>query len=298
MNEIEILKRVSKILENKGFTKVFINPLLPELGWSFDLFADSKKESIAIEFRKNDKIPDIFIEKIKQIKKFSKKLTIYLMFERKPRSSILTLLETHGIGVMVFQNNQIYHLIPSKDFSKVRPPKKGKPKKKPKEMHQIWVFVSSKQYERDRKNILKERDIICRVVREFNRRWHIPVFAYLVEYDTKDDRKFKLKITKNMKKCHVFICALQDRYGKYIRYEVEKVFELFNDKNLILILKKDLRPDEVEEEQKKLIKIVEKHTAHIPYSSHKDFEDKINRYLMPMIGSLYKKNKSKPPFEA
>ena len=82
-----------------------------------------------------------------------------------------------------------------------------------------------------------------------------------------------------------------------VRYEVEKALELFNDKNLILILKKDLRPDEVEEEQKKLIKIVEKHTAHIPYSSQKDFEDKINRYLMPMIGSLYKKNKSKPPFE-
>ena len=140
MNEIEILKKVSKILENKVYTKVSINPLLPKLGWSFDLFGESKKESIAIEFRKNDKIPDIFIEKIKQIKNYSKKLTIYLMFERKPRGSVLSLLETHGIGVMVFQNNQIYHLTPSKDFSKIQPPKKRKPKKKPKEMHKIHTI--------------------------------------------------------------------------------------------------------------------------------------------------------------
>lgn len=299
MNESKICDKLSSIYTKRGFTSIQIDPIIPELGWSFDFFAESENETVAIEIRKNDKIPDVFIERIEKIKKHSKKLSIYVLFDKQPRSSVLSLLERQKIGVILFQKNNIYYLIPSKDFSRLPKIKKKKRKieKKPKAMYQIYVFVSSKQYENNGESVLKERKSICKIIKKLNKVHEIPVYAHLVENDPQEDRKFKIKITKNIKKCHIFVCALQDKYSDYVKYEIEKTFKIFPDKKCILIFKKDMKPDIIENKQKQLIKYVEKHTSHLPYSGIRDFEEKLERNLVPIIGFLYKKNGCNSPFD-
>lgn len=292
------LRKMAAILKRKGFEKITFNPIVTSLNWSFDIFAEKKNEAIAVEFRKNDNIPDIFIERINKIKKFSKKLTIYLIFQKKPRNSTISLLKDIGIGIMVFHEKRFYYLSSSRDFSRKKaiPKKKRRIKEKP--MHQIFVYPSSKQYEQDGKSICKERNIICKIIRNFNQTHGIAIHPKLVECDMRNDRKFKLKITKNLKESHIFIGVIREMYSKYVEYEMRKVFSYIDDMNLILILKKNMISDDIDDKEKqtKLIKFVQSKTSHIPYSNLNDFESQVSNKLIKMIDLLYKKNRSKSPF--
>jgi len=299
MEETEILHNIIPHLKRKGYTKVSIRPILPHLKWSFDIFAESSEEALALEYRKNDKIQELFIERIKGIKGYKKRLYIYCIFDKRPRESIIALLKQYGIGVMVFQNSELYDLSTSKNFSKGLLPKKKpkKPTKKEKPMYQIWVYPCSKQYELDGKTICKERTLICRVINRLKRK-QVSIDYLLVEDDLRDDRKFKRKILRNLNKCHIFIGVINERYSPYIRYEIYNSFKSIRDKLRIIILKKNMLVEDIDEKEKqmRLIKYIESITNHIPYTNLREFEEKLEINLWRMIDRLYKQNGSKPPY--
>lgn len=300
MDESVILKELTNLFKRQGFSSIKVQPITPDLKWSFDLFAENKKEAVAIEIRKNDNIPQIFIDRIKAINTYKKKLNIFIVFDKKPRDSSISILKSLGLGVIIFKNNKLYPLFFSKDFSSKKSKKKKvtkkRKKRKTKDMHKITVFVSSKQYEPDKKTTLKERKKICKVIKDIQRRHEIPIFARLVENDIRDNKKFKRKITKNMKECHICICALNESYSEFIEHEFKKALQIIKNKKLILALKKEMKPIEIEPQQSKLIKYVEKHTSHVPYSSLTDFEDQLHSNLLKMIDLLYSKYGCKSPF--
>ncbi|MFH1770121.1 MAG: hypothetical protein ABH828_01040 [archaeon] len=311
MNEKLIITEVSEFLKKQGYPKISISPILKNISWSFDILAENDKEALAIEYRKNDNILDIFIERIKSIKKHPKKLKIYLLFEKVPKSATLNFLKKEEIGIILIKKSKIFYFLNSKDFSKNPPPKKipiKKKEKKFKPMHQIWVYPCSKQFELDGKTICKERNIICKVVRRYKGK-KIPIDYRLPEDDMRNDKKFKKKILENLNESHIFIGSISTRYSKYIKFEIENVFDFIKDKLLILLLKKNMRIDEIEgdeinlrkqkykrTQQLNLILFIETKTNHIPYSSLNEFENKVDDSIMKMIHHLYKKNGSKSPY--
>ena len=115
-----------------------------------------------------------------------------------------------------------------------------------------------------------------------------------MEDDMEDDKKFKKKILRNLKQCHVFIGAINERYSPHIDYEIKNIFRIKKDKLLILILKKNVKIDE--KKQNRLIKYIQTKTNHIPYNNFKEFEEKVEINLWKMTDRLYKLNKSKPPY--
>jgi len=312
MIEREVYEKLSLLLRKEGYVRIEINPLLKSLSWSFDILAEKKSETKLIEVRIGRDVPDILLQRISQITKYPKKLKIFLAFDSAPRNSTLTLLKNKGIGAMFFQKNKVYYLLKSKDFSekpkKVKKPSKKEDKKKFNPMHQIWVYPATIQYELDRKTINKERKIICNLVKKYKKKL-IPIDVHLVEDDRKDDNKFKKKIIRNLKESHIFIGAIETRYSKYVKFEMENVFGIIKDKLLILIMKQDMSLDEIEENElvlkkriykrKKLLELisfVEGKISHTHYASYKEFEEKVDNELIKMIDRLFKKNKSKPPF--
>lgn len=307
MQENKILERLSTFFSKEGFRKIYTAVIVESIGWAFDVVAENKHETIAIEFRKNEQILDIFLNKIDSITRHDKKLFIYVALEKTPRYSIIALLNRYGIGIIIIQRNRIFFLTKSKDFSKkakykikIKKVAKRKPgkkrKKKYKTMHQINVFISSKQYDQNKEKRLKERTKITKIIRNIDRRHSVPISPCLIERVYEDDIQFKRKITKNMKKCHIFICALTEKYGDYVECEVKKALKIFKNKDFILLLKIDRAPSEFDKEQLDLIKYIEKHKNYIAYSGYGEFEDIINDYLLKVIGTLYEKNKSKSPF--
>jgi len=299
--EGEILKNVSENLKKRGFKKILINNSPKSLFWSFDLYAEDKKMAWAIEIRKNDEVNNVFIEKIKRIKKYAKPLLLYVLFLRPPKKKTFSILKSEGVGILVLKEKEIFVVLNSKNFSKKFMKKKVTKKKLKKErkMPQINVFVSSKQYEKQGGKILKERVKICNIINEIKNTHPIPIFPLLVENTFDGGRKFKVKITKNIRKSDIFICALKEDYGEYIEYEIKKAFEHILDKRLILIFVKNVNPENIEKPQLKLIQYVRKtrKIQTLPYSGIPDFDSLVRQYLMKMITHLYKKNKIKSPFE-
>ncbi|MBI2101970.1 hypothetical protein HYT53_05155 [Candidatus Woesearchaeota archaeon] len=310
MDEKEILKKLSHHLTREGYPHISINPFLKTLGWSFDLYAESKNNAVAIEYRKNDNVPKIFFDRVASIKGQKRILKIYLLFEKTPKASAFKSLKEAGIGIIIFQKQRFYIFLESKDFSK-RPISKSKAKKsikKIKSMPQIWVYPCSKQYESDEKTLCKERDKICKIVRRYQRK-QIPIGYKLVENDKKDDKYFKKQIIRNLRESHIFIAAINERYSEYIDFEISNVFDIIKDKMLILIMKKDMSENDIEEKeldteqrnikrakQIKLIKFAQDKTKTISYSGLREFEEKVDTFLVKMIVRLHEKNKVKSPF--
>lgn len=305
MEEVEAIKRIIPILKDKGYNSISRSPILPALSWSFDLVAESSDKVLALEYRRNDKIPDSFLERMQNIKRYKKRLFIYLIFDKRPRETSISLLNKFGIGVMIFQNNKLYSLSDSKDFSKSSESKtvsrirtnKKKQKKvvKEKTMHQIWVYACSKLYETDDRTPCKERIIIHRVINRF-KKMKVPIECVLVEDDMSYGKKFRKKMLEKLKTCHIFIGAINERYGSNIEYEIKTIFRMKNDNWLILILKKNMKLDELDKRQSRLIDYIEKQTGHIPYNNFKEFEENVQSNLFKMINRLYGLNKSKPPY--
>lgn len=175
-------------------------------------------------------------------------------------------------------------------------------------MPQIIVYPSSKQFETDGKTICKERSIICKLVNRHQRN-EIPIKCALPEQDTRGGKNFKKKILINLRESNIFIAAINTRYSEFIDYEINNVFDIIKDENLIHIRKKNMRDDEIEKEeiniqkrkskrdkQLKLIAFVESRQQHLPYSSLKEFEAEIDKNLLKMIDRLYKQNGVKFPY--
>ena len=312
MQDKELLNKTSEFLKKVGYTHISFSPIIKRLEWSFDIIAENNKEMVAIEYRRNDTILDVFIQRINKIRDYPKKLKIFFLFEKAPRPSTLTLLKKHKIGILLIDNGKVYYLLDSKDFSKKHQKKKEVIKEqkssKVKYMHQIIVYPSSKQYESDGKTICKERDIICKVVRRYQRKG-IPIKCTLVEDDPRGGKNFRKKILINLKETHIFIAAVNIKYSDYVNFEIKKVFDFIPDENLIHILKKNMSNDEIENDevdirkrdykrkkQLELISFVQSKTQHFPYSGLKDFESKVDDALVKMIDLLHKRNGSKSPF--
>ena len=298
MDEALAIEKITEILRNKGFRTISFNEINIPVNWAFDIFAEKKDEVVVFEYRKNDRLLDIFFQRLKDIKKFDKKLSIYLVFERRPKGSVISKLSSLGIGIMLFQKDKIFTLSKSKDFSKKKPKKIiKKPREIPKSMHQIFVYVSSRQYENDGGEICKERGIICNIIHDFYRRHQLPVTARLVEYDRRD-RKINEKIRKNLHESHLFVCALREEFSGYVDYEVKKAFDIIRENELILILKKNMPLNSVDKKQIKLIEYIEnKDNYHLPYSNLTEFEDVVYHNLLQMIEKLYNRARIKSPLK-
>lgn len=307
--EEEVIKKIIPLLESKGFKKVLKNSALPNIRWSFDLLGESEQAIIALEIRRNDKIPDILLERVKSITKYPKKLFIYLVFEKAPSNSVISMLSTYGIGTIVFQNNQLYFLAKSRDFSKKVLLKRVK-KRIPiaKSPPEIWVYACSKQYEKDDKTPCKERERIDKIVREYNRIYDISINVHRIEKEHRGDKEFKIKIIEHFKKSQIFIGIINERYSRYIDYEIRNVFKYLN-KEYILIYKKNMSETDIEkdelnskkkkqkqEKQKELIKYIHK-TDFLSYSKLSDLSDQIKKHLMEKIVALRKCQGFKLPFE-
>lgn len=309
MLERIMIEKLSEFLKKEGFEHILSSPSLESLPWSFDLIAEKESEVKAIEIRKGKIVPEFVIKKISQITEFPKKLKIYLAFDAEPTKSTVRLLKNNSIGLILLQNKKIYNVFDSRDFSKK--PKKKKPKKEEepfRPMHEIWVYPATYQYEKDGKTMNKEREKICRIVEKYQKKG-IPIFVRLVEDDMKDENKFKRKIVRNLNESHIFIGSIGKKFSKYVKFEIEKAFDIIKDKMLILIMKKDMTLDEIEEDeldtiqrnlkrskQLELIDFVQGKTSHPPYSSIDQFEEKVDNFIMKCIDRLFSKNKSKSPF--
>jgi len=309
MEEKEILDGICRTLTKKGYHNISITPKINFIEWSFDIFAEGSDNYLAIEFRKNSSIPEVFFEKLKKIKKTEKKLYIYFAFQQHPDSSLINVLKENGIGVILFQNNKIYFMLESKDFSKRSVRKIKKVPSIPKSFPSIFVYVCSKQYETDGRTPCKEREVISSVVGEYNRVYSVPIFVHKIENEFQGDVKFKEKILKYLKKSQFFVGAVNERYSEYIDYEIRNVFR-YIDKDFVLIFKKEIKQDEIEKDElnrnmrekkqklhKKLINFVHKKTDSQPYSKTSELRDQVKKHLMTKIIEFSKKKRVKSPFE-
>lgn len=309
MEEKEILDGICRTLAKEGYRNISITPKINFIEWSFDVFAESSDNYLAIEFRKNSSIPEVFFEKLKKIKKTEKKWYIYFAFQQHPDSSLINVLKENGIGIILFQNNKIYFMLESKDFSKKVVRKIKKVTTLPKSFPSIFVYVCSKQYETDGKTSCKEREIVSSVVREYNRVYSVPIFVHKIENEFQGDVEFKKKILKYLKKSQFFVGAINERYSEYVNYEIKNVFRYIN-KDFILIFKKEIRADEIEKDElnrnirekkqeshKKLIDFVHKKTDSQPYSKTSDLRNQVKKHLMTKIIEFSKRKRVKSPFE-
>ena len=94
MQENKILERLSTFFSKEGFRKIYTAVIVESIGWAFDVVAENKHETIAIEFRKNEQILDIFLNKIDSITRHDKKLFIYVALEKTPRYSIRLIIRS------------------------------------------------------------------------------------------------------------------------------------------------------------------------------------------------------------
>ena len=299
MSEEHILNEITLVLKKKGYSKVKKHPILSKIRWSFDLVAEMKGEIYAFEYRKNDNILEIFYERMISVKKYPKRLRIFLIFSKPPRRTIQVKLEKIGIGIIIFKDKKLYQFSDSKDFSSDKLKKKKKKVKKQKQMEHILVFVSSKQNEMSGGKILSERNAMSKIILTLNNRHNIPIHPCLIEYDKTGATQFKRKITKHMKKCSMFVCALTEEYGEFVEYEIKKAFELIPDTKAMLIMQKVMKLDEINENQATLIDFIyeKKNFITLPYSSNIQFKDLVHANLIKMVSNHYAKKRIKSPFD-
>lgn len=295
----ENYKKIAEILKEKGFKKIYLDDAItPYFKWTFDIFAESKNNAVGLEYRKDENISDLFLENILSIKKFFKKLLIYIIYERKPQRSTIDTLSQNGIGIMIFKNNTLFILQDSKDFSKE---KVKKTKKEIKTMHQFYLYPASCQYETPKRIPCKERQLIHEIVSDFNRRNTVPIHVKRPEKDKRFGKDFKKSMRVNIDESKIFIAVLKEEYSENVEYEIRKAAKNIKEKRLnkklTLFLRRDIPETKFDKKQLKLIKFVETIDKHLPYSNKEDFKDVLIQNLIGMINLMYHKEKIKSPLE-
>jgi len=271
----------------KGFS-VIQNYIIPGIVWRFHLFVKKDKSTYAIEIRrKNDSPPDIFFERvISHVKKIKTK--IFVAFEDLPSKEVIRTLKKAGLGTIFFQNN-----VPSFVYPYVE----KKSRKKINNMHQIFVFPSSR--ERDSSgSYLAERCKIGEIVRELYD-LEIPIHVKLVEDDWKTTNFYKT-MRESINVSHLFIGVIRGPFSKHLNYEFNRALKLIGQ-NYCLFLTCEIKGIEDKWrndcEWKGLLKKIEKRSKHIPYHSLRDFETKVRKFLFVKTKELYSIAKCEYPLD-
>ncbi|MDD5417016.1 MAG: hypothetical protein PHU12_03505 [Candidatus Aenigmarchaeota archaeon] len=294
--EQTILNKIGLILKNKGFENISYNRG-PDSSWAFDIFAESNSVAMGIELRRNNYVPDILIEKINKIKKYNKKLYIYFIFENQPNPSTINFLKRHKLGIGIFRENKIYAILNSGDFSNINkkiPPHNQKHKNP--NVPSIYIFISSKIQNKDGLPF-KERKIAKSVIRNIAQTHNIPIIPITIEDDLKGSTKFSRIAIKKLEPCQFFVCILGKEHGKIVEKEVKKAFKFIRNKKFILILRKEMKWEDFEEAQKKLLDFLEDKNDILPYSGQNDIRKKLECNLMKMVSEYCSIKKIKTPFK-
>lgn len=316
----EELQLISFILKKRGFNSFFIEKLVEGTNWAFDLFAENEKEAIALDYRKNETVSPIFLDRTSNIKTFHKKLSLFVVFEKIPSPKIFEELSKKGVGILLFRKKELIVLLKSKDFSQKKQAiaKKIKIKKKIKQPPTIYVYPCSIQEN-------KERERICKTIRLINNRHKIAIFDNAPERDRRNGINFERNMIRNMKGSNIFIAALTGEYSDSIYFEIKNCNEHFSNE-LIFILKKNIKQKELSLEEKirakkynsfqfnkvplefrkivgvyrfnNLIEYIKsKRIKYIPYNSLAEFSDLIYDELIKLIILILKREGFKSPFE-
>lgn len=259
-----------------GFRKISFESSPKEFNWNPDIYAEKKNESIAIEIRESEEIPEFFLQRMALTGGLMDKLLIYILFPFEPKKSIVKKIEEYNIGILILRKNRFEVLKKSKNFSKKRIKKIFKSPKV------FVIFLSSKQSIPERKiakNLIKTFEYFCdpNKVKLICHEWE----GY------ENPKKIWERIKDDINKSEFFVSVLSYEYSPIVQREI---IYAFHQKKKISILVKLISVSRRDKKLNEFIKKIEVENW-IKYANYDSLEDFKQRFLSELF-RIVKPNKT------